>query len=84
MGKISGTLGCSGVMVAGEDFRDVRVSGCNGRNPRSENVRETEGKQRNKGVEIGTEQGAFLTNMLNPFHYFIHEFNNQWVKMEDV
>ena len=47
-------------------------------------MRETEGKQRSKGVEIGTEQGAFLKHMLNPFHYFIHEFNNQWVKMEDV
>ena len=62
----------------------MRVSGCNGLNPKGENVRETEGKQRSKGVEIGTEQGAFLKHMLNPFHYFIHEFNNQWVKMEDV
>ena len=60
------------------------MSGWNGRNPRGENVRDTEGKQRSKGVEIGTDQGAFLTNMLNPFHYFIHEFNDQWVKMEDV
>ena len=60
------------------------MSGCNGRNLKGENARETEGKQRSKGVEIGTEPGAFLTNMLNPFHCFIHEFNNPWVKMEDV
>ena len=25
-----------------------------------------------------------FTNMLNPFHYFIHGSNNQWVKMENV
>ena len=55
-----------------EEFRlqDIRMewamknSGCdmfgwNGRNPRGENVRETEGKQRSKGIEIGTEKGAF-------------------------
>ena len=42
----------------------MKTSGCdmswwNERNPRGENVRETEGKQRSKGIEIGTEQGAF-------------------------
>ena len=25
-----------------------------------------------------------LTSMLNPCHYFIHEFNNQWVRTEDI
>ena len=42
--------------------------------------RKTE-EQRNRNRN---RAGSILTSMRNPFHYFIHEFNNQWVKMEDV
>ena len=43
---------CNG---SGGRFRNVSVSGCNRLNPKGENVRETKGKQRSKGVKIGTE-----------------------------
>ena len=49
---------CPGGMAAGKNS-GCEMSGWNGRNPRGENVRETEGKQGSKGIEIGTEQGAF-------------------------
>ena len=41
-------------------------------------------KTEEQGNRNRNKARSILTNMLNPFHYFIHEFNNQWVKMEDV
>ena len=37
-----------------------------------------------KGNKNRNRAGNVLTNMLTSFHSFIHEFSDQWVKMEEV
>ena len=37
-----------------------------------------------KGNKNRNRVGNVLTNMLTSFHSFIHEFSDQWVKMEEV